>query len=592
MRSALRFFFRFWLVNTAIAAGLIAVNLHAYQWSGQLTANLYVPLAILGQAFALSTLVCLLAAPLLLLPKPLRIATFGLLAGTGQFMLLLNSQVFSVYRFHIDAFFIKMFFTEFTGLGVGWRTVALGVLALVICLGAAIVLALWCHNAKAKLPSKRALTVMLVATLSGQALHAWGYAHNMRNIVSLTHVIPWYVPLTATTDMERWGLINPEWVEDSSKIDISLTSSMNYPLAPLECTATNEQPNIIFITLESWRFDQFKPDITPNLYSIGQSSLAFNNHLSGGAGTSPGLFSLFFGAPYLYWDGAFSLRPALFQATNLLGYNHHIIVNQNMVDNKRQQAFFKGIDPIQNMPESPLYQGDINTLTKLNQAIDASPNEPFFSYIMLGSSHFPYYTPPNYDKPFLPAEMLAITNAKADTDPLPHLNQYANSAHFLDGIVGQLKSSLEQRGLWDNTIVVVTGDHGEEFNDQGQNYWGHGSNFSRYQVGVPLVIHWPGKQGQVNYRTSHEDIAATIITEAMGCNNDFAELSTGYSLFDDQPRTVIASSYVNKAIIMDDTVNELYPGFVKTYNLNNINNPASSPAGILTEVQRIQSHFR
>lgn len=591
MRLASRFFFRFWFANTLIAAGLIAVNLHAYQWSSQISANLYVPLAILGQAFLLSTLFCVLASPLLLLPKRFRTLSFGLIAGVGQYMLLLNSQVFTIYRFHIDAFFIKMFFTEFSGLGVGLKTMAMGIAALLVCLILGILLAKWAHREAASVTAKRLLALLFIATLGGQALHAWGYAHNMRNIVSLTHVIPWYLPLTATTDMQKWGLINEQWVEENGTIDIERASSMNYPLAPLQCEAET-LPNVVFVTLESWRFDQFTPEITPNLHQIGQESLTFSNHLSGGAGTSPGLFSLFFGAPYLYWNGAISLRPALFQATEQLGYQHHIIVNQNMVDNKRQQAFFKGIEPLQNMPESPLYQGDINTLTKLTTAIDAAPNEPFFSYIMLSSSHFPYFTPPNYRKPFLPAEMLSMTNAKADTDPLPHLNQYANSAHFLDGIIGDLKAELEARGVWQNTILVVTGDHGEEFNDQRQNYWGHGSNFSRYQVGVPLVIHWPGKQGQVSYRTSHEDIAATVMTEAMGCQNNFADLSTGYSLFNDQPRTVIASSYVNKAIIMQDSVNELYPGFVKTYDLNDINLPAQTPSGILQEVQRIQSHFR
>lgn len=591
MRSALRHDMKFAIANWLIASAIIAFNFRAYEFTNQLTANLYIPLAIIGQAFVLTLLVSIVLLILRIFPRRFRYLIQGIVAGLGQFLLIVDGQVFAIYRFHIDAFFIKMFFADFSGLGIGWGLVTAGIVALLACMAVLVFLAANIDKLPIKHPGHW-LALILFATISGQLLHAWGYAHNMRAMIAANHNIPWYLPLTATNDMQKWGLINPQWVEESTNIELSSTSSMNYPLSPLVCSPAANPPNVIFATLESWRFDQLSAEISPNIMQIGQESLRFNNHLAGGSVTTTGLFSMFFGAPYLYWQGALAKQPVIMQAVDQLNYQSYIIANQDIVVNKLDEAFFKGHSAIQNQPEGSVPDGDSAVVDKLITALDDNPDTPFFSYLLFNSSHFPYWTPEGYDKPFLPAKMLSMSNADQKTDPQPHLNQYANSVHFLDSELGRLRAELEARNLWQNTILVITGDHGEEFNDQGQNFWGHGSNFSRYQLGVPLIVHWPGKQGTYTHRTSHEDIAATVATEALGCQNNFADLSTGYSLFDDSQRTVITSSYVNKAIIVDDVVNELYPGFVKTYQLDDINLDAQTPSGILNSVQRIQSHFR
>lgn len=74
---------------------------------------------------------------------------------------------------------------------------------------------------------------------------------------------------------------------------------------------------------------------------------------------------------------------------------------------------------------------------------------------------------------------------------------------------------------WDrlkDTIVIVTGDHGQEFNEYEINYWGHGSNFGEYQLRAPMVVHWPGKQARrIDYRTENFDIAPNLMEGALGC---------------------------------------------------------------------------
>ncbi|WP_411744275.1 sulfatase-like hydrolase/transferase [Reinekea sp.] len=371
-------------------------------------------------------------------------------------------------------------------------------------------------------------------------------------------------------------------------------SGFNYPAEPIQCTAEST-PNIIIVSIESLRFDRYRSDITPNIKEIGDNSLYFSNHLSTGTVTDRGVFGLIYSLSPVFFNSAMGAgkQPALIESTTQLGYEHWILANQDIEVNKLDTLLFNGITPLQSVGKGAVYDGDANLITQFEQQLqENNADQPFFSFILFNGSHFPYWTPSGYELPFTPAERFAISKATDDTDATPYLNQYSNSIHYLDGLVGDLKAVLVESGQWDNTILVITGDHGEEFGDQEEVYWGHGSNFTQYQTAVPLAIHWPGKTQTVNYRTSHEDIAATLVTEALGCDVAFDSISSGYSLFDDSQRVNIVASYVNQAIIVDDTVNELLPGMVKSYSLSSVGEKVTTPAAAISGYQKTYSQFR
>ncbi|HSG27306.1 MAG TPA: sulfatase-like hydrolase/transferase, partial [Candidatus Krumholzibacterium sp.] len=121
-------------------------------------------------------------------------------------------------------------------------------------------------------------------------------------------------------------------------------------------------------------------------------------------------------------------------------------------------------------------------------------------------------------------------------------------------------------------------DHGESFNDNGANYWGHGSSFSQYQVKVPLILYVPDrKPAQYEYRTSHIDIAPTLLREYFGCSSDFDIYSSGGSLFDEQtsPRSLVINSYVNYAYVFGEDVYEIWPTHTRKHKLHDVNEKAS-----------------
>ncbi len=118
-----------------------------------------------------------------------------------------------------------------------------------------------------------------------------------------------------------------------------------------------------------------------------------------------------------------------------------------------------------------------------------------------------------------------------DTNPAIHpymkrerlewvLSQYAGDVRWTDAALGQLFEMLRVRGLWDDALVIVTADHGEEFFDHGEK--GHKKNLYAETVRVPLLIKYPGQaEGRRDSRlVSLVDILPTVL-EAVGVAPEF-----------------------------------------------------------------------
>jgi arylsulfatase A-like enzyme len=112
--------------------------------------------------------------------------------------------------------------------------------------------------------------------------------------------------------------------------------------------------------------------------------------------------------------------------------------------------------------------------------LEREPGRPFFLQLWTQQSHHPYE----------PAPAQPIVDFFAGR-PLPpddyDLGRYLNTVAEVDRQVGRLFDGLRARGLADDTLVVVTSDHGEAFGDPHPT-WGHGSRLYQENVQVPLLI--------------------------------------------------------------------------------------------------------
>lgn len=205
-----------WVFFSVVISLAIIPSVLKYGAPNTLMSMLYLPLAVIGQGFALSFVIGLLTLlPSLILPR-WTFLIWAILGGSILFLLLVDTQVFRVYRFHLNSFFINMFFTNPKGMGVGWVTVVLGLLGFSVVIGISNLLIKGARNFIPR--AGFSVLFLFVLTFIGQSIHAWGYAHNMKSIVSLTHYIPWYVPMTATGKIKKWGLYNQALLEENIEI--------------------------------------------------------------------------------------------------------------------------------------------------------------------------------------------------------------------------------------------------------------------------------------------------------------------------------------------------------------------------------------
>jgi membrane-anchored protein YejM (alkaline phosphatase superfamily) len=128
---------------------------------------------------------------------------------------------------------------------------------------------------------------------------------------------------------------------------------------------------------------------------------------------------------------------------------------------------------------------------------------------------------------------------------------------YLDALVGKILAAAKKSGALENTWIVITGDHAEEFNENSMGYWGHGSNFTRWQIQTPLLIMSPGQfvAKQEKKLSLHQDVVPTLMQEALGCAAPIDTYSNGMNLFQlPAQRGTILSSYMTQAYWFDDMI--------------------------------------
>jgi len=160
-------------------------------------------------------------------------------------------------------------------------------------------------------------------------------------------------------------------------------------------------------------------------------------------------------------------------------------------------------------------------------------DERFFAYIQTIDPHVPYdppadfvrmYDPSEYSgqvKPRMTGELLekakrrppAVVFDAADRRRLSALHDGEITQHDLH--LGRLVERLTELGVWEDTLLVITSDHGEEFNDHGS--WGHGHSIYQELLHVPLIFR--GKELPAGLRVSEAvstlHVSATV-TDLLG----------------------------------------------------------------------------
>ena len=152
------------------------------------------------------------------------------------------------------------------------------------------------------------------------------------------------------------------------------------------------------------------------------------------------------------------------------------------------------------------------TVQAASRWIRAHAGEPFFLSMNLQSSHFPYRLPPGAPALFTPSEItFPASFVWYPPEQVPIMrNRYDNSLHAIDDVLQTLWRTLQTRGLFERTIVIVSGDNGEAFYEHGVST--HAAAVWEEQIHVAFMIHAPGvPAGIVRAPIEHIDIPPTVM---------------------------------------------------------------------------------
>lgn len=139
---------------------------------------------------------------------------------------------------------------------------------------------------------------------------------------------------------------------------------------------------------------------------------------------------------------------------------------------------------------------------------------PFFAFVNYYDAHGPYAPPAPFDTMFSGKEPPTRDSGSRDftaSEVAGLVDAYDGSIAYLDRQLGELFAALERRGLLENTLIIVTSDHGEEFNEHGQ--MNHGNTVYFPSLHVPLIVAGAGipRGVIVAQPVTLRDVPATVL---------------------------------------------------------------------------------
>ncbi|HOX06236.1 MAG TPA: sulfatase-like hydrolase/transferase [Planctomycetota bacterium] len=417
------------------------------------------------------------------------------------------------------------------------------------------------------------LVALAVGVLAEKALYAWADIRGVGSVLVNAAALPFYPQLTCQRLARTLG-IRPE-----PRQKLAGETALRYPLAPLVPPENPRRLNVVWIAVEEWRSDMFTPEITPRVWRFGQRGLTAERHYSSGNASRHGIFGLFYGLHGFYWDSFLAERrgPVLFPALQQMGYEVRAMGSASLDNPEFRLTCFSGLSAAEVLdrwkPES------LDSASKDFDMAEAfagflagrDPQRPFFAFVFLDSPHSKRFKPlPGFEPPFPVDDAAFVSYERLAGDKREQartLLRYKNSLAYADFLIGRALEDLERRKLLENTVVVITGDHGEEFGEGG--FYGHNGSFNDWQTRVPFVLYYPGvRPGRIAGMTAHQDVLPTTLG-LLGFTADPAGYCLGRDMLGAGARDhTVAASWNDAAVITSDGGRVAFP--LSAYRLSTL----------------------
>jgi arylsulfatase A-like enzyme/Flp pilus assembly protein TadD len=271
--------------------------------------------------------------------------------------------------------------------------------------------------------------------------------------------------------------------------------------------------NLLVVTLDTTRADAVglysgRGDVTPNLDALGRGGVVFGECDTPVPLTLPAHASLFTGrypiGHLVRNNGTYVLGASERTLAELFrerGFRTAAVIASFTVASKF--GLGRGFESYDEDLESDSAFLDFHTEIGAERVedkfvlwLDRKPAGPFFAWVHFYDAHFPYLEHPDLPGPA----------ASSSWD------RYLGEVRYVDRRLGRIVEALRARGLYESTVIVVVGDHGEAFGEHGE--FGHGIFGYEESLRVPFVVHNPKlfpAARTVGARVSLIDVMPTVL---------------------------------------------------------------------------------
>ena len=469
-----------------------------------------------------------------------------------------DSHLFDLYAFHLNGFVWNLLTTPggIDSLGADQTdpVIVLEYIAILFSVHA-LSLILSTKIPLSFAPVKGIFIIFLFATLVDRGIYGYSRAILYGPVLDRGDAMFLYKPMKMNTFLEKLGLD----IRKASKIKLDQSKGqLKYPRNPIKLVKVNKPINIVMLVSESMRWDLLSPEIMPNMMAFSQRAWNFTSHYSGGNGTRQGLFALFYGIYGNYWDVFLRKKqgPVFFDVLNDYQYQYFIYTSAKFTYPELDQTIFREIPAeklIEHNSGEPWKRDVINTTALITNINNRDRSKPFFGFIFYEATHARYSFSEQaiVRKDYIHTlDYTGLTRKQLAPQIKGLKARYENAAYGIDIQLQRVITTLKKAGDLDNTLIIITGDHGEEFLERGR--WGHNSGFTDWQVRVPMILWMPNSSAKtITQRTSHMDVASTILSK-LGVTNPIKDYSLGVNLSTPlENRTVVVSSWTDIGLIND-----------------------------------------
>lgn len=303
----------------------------------------------------------------------------------------------------------------------------------------------------------------------------------------------------------------------------------------LSYSSINTHPIFLFI-IESLRKDFIDEKISPNLFEFKEQNISFQNSFANANATQLSWFSIFYSLYPINWNHYQSDQGSIaLKIMKKLNYDINIFSSADLAYFDMKKKIFGKDDQLIDKgfffeDKNPAIR-DKMAFEKLKETISDKKNDLFI--IFLDSTHSEYSWPDDFEIKFKPISSVNYLTLPFSSKELISIkNRYCNAINYLDSLFANFFTFLKQNNYWDDATIIITGDHGEEFFEDGALF--HGTHLNKYQLSIP-IFYKIANQDLVNNIdrdkiVSLVDIFPTIFHTLLG-SDLFEKILDGQSIF-------------------------------------------------------------